>query len=113
MRQLEKEAAQKKNEVETWAIEFRTNVGEARALADQIDRSRAAAQEEGLDWSSPTKEELDSYRSFGDWDAAVHVSWLKIIVEKRPKIDLKSPEANIDNVQLNVAATGQLWAKHP
>jgi len=51
--------------------------------------------------------------TLGDWGMYAWSPYLRVIVEKEPKVSLTSPRISLDNVEIKVTATGELWAKYP
>ena len=84
-------------------------------LVEQIHKlreSRKHADENGLVWSGPSEEEIINGMSKGDWDVAAHCAWLKVVLRDRFSIALNSPVTTVNDVQVAVSATGELWLKH-
>jgi hypothetical protein len=94
-----------------------TVIQQAKTILDASDES---------DYEGPSKEELTSIidggienlgktlRGFlGDWGVYAWNSYLKVVLKEKPTLKLESPRTDLDNVRIDVRATGELWAKYP
>jgi hypothetical protein len=51
--------------------------------------------------------------TLGDWGIYAWCTYLRVIVESRPEIALSSPRINLNDIEIKVTATGELWSKYP
>ena len=51
--------------------------------------------------------------TLGNWKVYAHCSNFSVVVEDKPTINLRSPQVDLSNVKIKIAATGELWVKYP
>lgn len=81
-------------------------------LSSDITASRDYAKKNKQDWEGPSDSELKSLTNSREWNAAVHCSYLRVVLKSAPNAQIDSPITKIKNVKVELSATGELWVKH-
>jgi hypothetical protein len=51
--------------------------------------------------------------TLGDWGLYAWCPYLRVIIETKPRIGLRSPRIDLNGIEIKVTATGELWSKFP
>ena len=51
--------------------------------------------------------------TLGDWGLYAWCPYLRVVLKRKPQLNLGSPRIDLTNISITVTATGELWAKYP
>lgn len=93
------------------------------SIIQQAKHVLDAANTLGKDYESPEPKELKRIVDEGiqglvgtlggDWGLYAWCPYLRVTVQKQPHIGLTSPRIDLSGIEVEVTATGELWAKYP
>lgn len=84
-------------------------------------RARDEAEAAGKNFVGPSRADCQSVLDGGVAGLAsirgirfkAHLAWLKVVVADQPQLSLGVPTTSINNLNVRVSATGELWWYHP
>jgi len=94
----------------------------AGSIVEQAKKVLDAAEQGGREYEGPPKAEMRAIvdggienlvDTLGDWGLYGWSPYQRVRVMRRPQIRLSSPRIDLNNIRVEVKATGELWAKFP
>jgi hypothetical protein len=94
----------------------------AGSIIEQAKQVLDVANSGNKDYEGPETAELQAIvdggieglvDTLGDWGLYAHCPYARVIVKQRPGITLHSPRIDLTGINVEVTATGELWAKYP
>lgn len=94
----------------------------AGSIIQQAKSVIDAASSAGADYEGPEVKEMQEIvnggiesltETLGDFGIYAWNSYLRITIDAKPSILLKSPRIDLNGINIEVTATGELWSKYP